>query len=108
MDLKQQFQQDMRDAMRTHDQARVNVIRMLLAAFEHAQEAMGKQAFDAFDSDVNNIQLDRYQTLSKEAIQGIIRNEIQSRREALTFFALVEKVNVLKVKRPRLRYWRII
>jgi len=40
MDLKQQFQQDMRDAMRAHHQARVNVIRMLLAAFEHAQEAM--------------------------------------------------------------------
>ena len=36
MDLKQQFQQDMRDAMRGHDQARVNVIRMFLAAFEPA------------------------------------------------------------------------
>jgi hypothetical protein len=26
----------------------------------------------------------------------------------LTFFALVERINALKVKRPRLRYWRII
>ena len=68
------------------DQERVNVIRILLAAFEHAQEAMGKQAFDAFDSDGNNIQLDCYQTLSKEAIQGIIRNEMQSRREAADLF----------------------
>ena len=41
----------MRVAMLAQDQGRVNVIRMLLAAFEHAQEAMGKQAFDAFDSD---------------------------------------------------------
>ncbi len=56
VDLKQRFQQDMRDAMRAGDQERVNVIRMLLAAFEHAQEAMGKQAFDAFDQEVANIQ----------------------------------------------------
>jgi len=86
VDLKQRFQQDMRVAMLAQDQGRVNVIRMLLAAFEHAQEAMGKQAFDAFDSDGNNIQLDCYQTLSKEAIQGIIRNEMQSRREAADLF----------------------
>ena len=86
MDLKQRFQQDMRDAMRAHDQERVNVIRMLLAAVEHAQEAMGKQAFDAFDPDGNNIRPDRHQTLSKETIQDIIRNEMQSRREAADVF----------------------
>ena len=76
----------MRDAMRTHDQARVNVICMLLAAFEHAKEAMGKQAFDAFDVDGANIQPDRHQTLSNETIQNIIRNEMQSRREAADVF----------------------
>lgn len=86
MDLKQQFQQDMRDAMRGHAQARVNVIRMLFVAFEHAQEAMGKQAFDAFDPDGNNIRPDRHQTLSKETIQDTIRNEMQSRREAADVF----------------------
>src|SRR5687768_5598700 len=76
----------MRDAMRAHDLQRVNVIRMLLAAFEHAQEAMGKQAFDAFDPDGNNIQPDRHQTLSKETIQDIIRNEMNSRQEAADVF----------------------
>ena len=86
MDLKQQFQQDMRDAMRGHDQARVNVIRMFLAAFEHAQETMGKQAFDAFDQEAANIQLDRHQTLSKKTIEDIISNEIESRREAADVF----------------------
>ena len=86
MDLKQQFQQDMRDAMRGHDQERVNVIRMLLAAFEHAQEAMGKQAFDAFDPAGANVQPDRHQALSKETIKDIIRNEMQSRREAADVF----------------------
>ena len=86
MDLKQQFQQDMRDAMRAHDQERVNVLRMLLAAFENAQEAIGKQAFDAFDPNKANIQPDRHQMLSEQAIQDIIRNEMQRRREAADVF----------------------
>ena len=76
----------MRVAMRTNDQASVNVIRMLLAAFERTQEAMGKQAFDAFDVDGANIQPDRHQTLSNETIQNIIRNEMQSCREAADVF----------------------
>ena len=80
MDLKQRFQQDMQD------QERVNVIRMLLAAFESAQEAMGKEAFDASDPDGVNIQPDRHQTLSEQTIQDIIRNEMQSRREATDVF----------------------
>jgi uncharacterized protein YqeY len=65
---------------------RVNVIRMLLAAFEHAQEALGKQAFDAFDSDGANIQPDRHQTVSKETIKDVIRSEMHSRREAAEVF----------------------
>ena len=64
------------------DQERVNVIRMLLAAFEHAQEALGKQAFDAFEPDRANIQPDRHQILSKD----IIRNEMNSRQEAADVF----------------------
>ena len=86
MDIKQRFQQDMRDAMRVQDRERVNVLRMLLAAFEHAQEAMGKQAFDAFEPDGANIQPDRHQTLSKETIKDVIRSEMQSRWEAADVF----------------------
>lgn len=86
MDLKKRFQQDMRDAMRANDRQRVNVIRLLLAAFEHAQEAMGKQAFDSFDPEGANIQPDRHQTLNEQAIQDIIRNEVQNRREAADIF----------------------
>lgn len=87
------------------DQERVNVIRMLLAAFEHAREAMGKQAFHAFDPDGNNIQPDRHQTLSKETIQEIIRDQMQAAGRLLTLFALVERVNERKVKRLKLPYW---
>ena len=86
VDLKQRFQQDMRDAMRAHDKQRVNVVCLLLAAFEHAQEAMGKQAFDSFDPDETNIQPDCHQTLNEQAIQDIIRNEVQRRREAADLF----------------------
>jgi len=86
VNLKKRFQEDMRDAMRTHDRQRVNVIRLLLAAFEHAQEAMGKQAFDSFDPEGANIQPDRHQTLNEQAIRDIIRNEVQRRREAADLF----------------------
>jgi uncharacterized protein YqeY len=72
--------------MRAYDNQRVNVIRMLLAAFENAQEAMGKQAFDSFNPDGANIQPDRHQILSEQAIQDIIRNEVQRRREAADLF----------------------
>ena len=86
MDLKQRFQQDMQEALRVHDQARVNVIRILLAAFENAQEAMGKETFDTSDPDGANIQPDRHQALSEEAIQDTIRSELQRRREAADVF----------------------
>ncbi len=72
--------------MRVHDLQRVNVIRMLLAAFEHAQEAMGREAFDSVNSDGVDIQPDRHQVLSEQAIQDIIRNEVQRRREAADLF----------------------
>jgi len=83
---KQQFLQDLKEAMRTNDQQRVNVIRLLLAAFENAQEAIGKQAFDSFPSDSVNIHPDRHQVLSEQAIQEIILFEIQCRREAVNLF----------------------
>ncbi len=86
MNLKQQFQQDMREAMRVHDQQRVNVIRMILAEFEHAQEAIGKEAFEAASLVGATIQPDRHQIPSEQAVQDIIRNEVQSRREAVNLF----------------------
>jgi uncharacterized protein YqeY len=104
VNLKQRLQQDMRDAMRAHDLQRVNVIRMLLAAFEHAQEAMGKEAFDTVNSDGVDIQPDRYQVLSEQAIQDIIRNEVQRRREAADLFRDGRQKNGLKSKRPKLPF----
>lgn len=82
MNLKQQFQQDMRDAMRVHDRQRVDVIRLLQAAFEHAQEAIGKQAFEVASQAGAIIQPDRHQILSEQVMRDIIRNEMQRRREA--------------------------
>lgn len=81
MNLKQRFQYDLREALRTQDQMRVNVIRMLLAAFEQTQEMMGKQAFEL--SDGADILPDRHQMLDEQAVQAIILNEVQRRRESL-------------------------
>ena len=83
MSFKQRFQQDLREAVRLQDQARVNVIRMLLAAFEQAQEAMGKQAFDLSQSGVTDLRPDREQVLGEQAIRDIIRNEVKQRQEAV-------------------------
>lgn len=81
MNLKQHFQHDLREALRAQDQMRVNVIRMLLAAFEQTQEMMGKQAFEL--SNGADILPDRHQTLDEQAVQAIILNEVQRRRESL-------------------------
>ena len=59
---------------------------MLVAALEKAQEDMGKQAFDSFDADGANIQPDRHQSLSEQAIQEVIRHEMQQRREAADLY----------------------
>ena len=86
MDLKQQFQKELQDAMRAQDEPRVNVIRMLIAALEKAQEERGKEAFDAIDSREGDIQPDRQQPLSRQEVLDIIRNEVQQRREAVEGF----------------------
>jgi uncharacterized protein YqeY len=79
--FKQKLQQDMREAIRVQDQQRVNVIRMLLAAFERAQEMMGREAFETANTGAT-IPPDRHQILNEQAIKDILRDEVQRRREA--------------------------
>ena len=85
MDLKRQLQQDLQEAMRSQDQQRVHVIRSLMAALEKAQEEKGKEAFDASPSE-GDIPPDREQPLSDQAIQDVIRKEMERRREAADIF----------------------
>jgi uncharacterized protein YqeY len=86
VDLKQQLQQDLQDAMRAQDQQRVIVLRMLIAAVEQAQEEMEKQAFDSLDPGNEAMQPDRQQEVSNQDVKEIIRNEVQQRREAVDGF----------------------
>jgi hypothetical protein len=86
VDLKQQLQQDLQDAMRAQDQQRVTVLRMLIAAVEQAQEEMGKQAFDSLDPENEDMQPDRQQEVSNQDVKEIIRHEVQQRREAIDGF----------------------
>ena len=86
MDLKQQLQQDLQDAMRAQDQQRVTVLRMLIAAVEQAQEERGKQAFDSLDPENEDMQPDRQQDVSSQAVKEILRKEVQQRREAVDDF----------------------
>ncbi|HJQ14409.1 MAG TPA: GatB/YqeY domain-containing protein [Anaerolineales bacterium] len=86
MDLKRRLQQDLQEAMRTQDQQRIQAIRSLMAALERAQEEKGKEAFDASQSEGEEIPPDREQTLSDQTTQDVIRNEIERRREAAQVF----------------------
>jgi uncharacterized protein YqeY len=86
VDLKQQLQQDLQDAMRAQDQQRVTALRMLIAAVEQAQEEMGKQAFDSLDPENEDMQPDRQQEVSNQDVKEIIHNEVQQRREAIDGF----------------------
>lgn len=83
MHFKQHFQQELQEAMRAQDQPRVNVIRMLLAAFEQAQESMGKQSFESLGSEEPQMKPDRQQTVSEQAVKEILQDEVKRRREAL-------------------------
>ena len=81
MDPKQRFQQDLREAMRAKDHQRVSVLRILLDELDDAQKNLGIQAFDAIEGDEVNFLPDRQQIINEQAVQDIIRNELQRRRE---------------------------
>ena len=81
MDPKQRFQQDLREAMRAKDHQRVSVLRILLDELDDAQKNLGIQAFDAIEGDEVNFLPDRQLIINEQAVQDIIRNELQRRRE---------------------------
>ena len=57
-----------------------------MAALEKAQEEQGKEAFDTSQSEGEELPPDREQPLSGPAIQDVIHNEVERRREAADVF----------------------
>lgn len=86
MNIKQQLQNDMKEAMRARDQQRLGVIRMALAALQSAQQTMIKQAFDAASLAGEESQVDSKQELSDQTMQDVLMKEVKRRREAADMF----------------------
>ncbi len=86
MNIKEQLQNDMKEAMRARDQQRLGTIRMALAALQSAQQAMVKQAFDAASAAGDESQFDSKQSLSDQAMQDVLTREVKRRREAADMF----------------------
>lgn len=86
MNIKEQLQQDMKEAMRARDQHRLDVIRMALAALQSAQQTMVKQAFDAASAAGEERHVDNKQSLSDQAMLDVMSKEVKRRREAADLF----------------------
>jgi uncharacterized protein YqeY len=92
MNIQEQLQQDLKTAMRGGDRARVEVIRMTLAALKNAQMAMVKQAYDAAGGESavgpegSAPSIDRNPALSETAMQETLAKEVKRRRDAADLY----------------------
>lgn len=83
MNLQERIQQDMKNAMRSGDKARVSVLRMALASLKNAQIEVNKEAYDAAtDTQQQTAASASPATLSEEAVQQTIAREVKKRRDA--------------------------
>jgi uncharacterized protein YqeY len=89
MNIQEQLQQDLKAAMRGGDKARVEVIRMALAALKNAQIALVKDAFDAaggVEAAEGGATIDRTAALSDTAMQETLAKEVKRRRDAAEMY----------------------
>ena len=86
MNIQEQLQQDLKTAMRGGEKARVEVIRMALAALKNAQIAMVKDAFDAAGGAEGGATVDRTAALNDTAMQETLAKEVKRRRDAAEMY----------------------
>lgn len=87
MNIQEQLQHDLKEALRAGDKPRIGVIRMALAALQNAQMALVKEAFDASapaEGDESPAQI--VATLSPAAMQDTIIKEVKRRRDAAEIY----------------------
>ena len=83
--LYEQFQTDMKEAMKARDSVRVNVLRMAMSAIKTAQSNQVKQAYDAAGGEANLAAAEaaaQAVVLSDVQVQDIVAKEVKRRREA--------------------------
>jgi uncharacterized protein YqeY len=97
MNIQEQLQQDLKEAMRSRDQLRVYVIRMALAALKNAQMALVEEAYDEASAAAAttgqegapvtpDVTIDRNVVLSEAAMQETIAREVKRRRDAAEIY----------------------
>lgn len=88
MTIQEQIQNDLKDAMRSGDKHRVEVLRMAMAALKNAQIERVKAAYDAAAAagDASAAAIDRSEPLSEAAMQEAIAREVKRRRETADTF----------------------
>jgi uncharacterized protein YqeY len=87
--LYEQFQTDMKEAMKARDSVRVNVLRMAMSAIKTALSNQVKQAYDAAGGEANLAAAEaaaQAVVLSDVQVQDIVAKEVKRRREAAELF----------------------
>jgi uncharacterized protein YqeY len=87
--LYDQFQIDMKEAMKARDSVRVNVLRMAMSAIKSSLSNQVKQAYDAAGGEANMAVAEaaaQAVVLSDVQVQDIVAKEVKRRREAAEMF----------------------
>jgi len=83
--LKQQIQNDVKDAMKQGNQETVGVLRMALSAV-NAKEKEKRYKVSKDDSDMKEEELLQASALSDEEIITVLSSEVKKRRDAITLY----------------------
>src|SRR5690348_8301232 len=93
MNIQEQLQNDLKEAMRSREKFRVDVIRMALAALKNAQLAMVEAAYDKAAATASaagdaepDVTIDRNATLGEAAMQETIAREVKRRHDAAELY----------------------
>jgi uncharacterized protein YqeY len=99
--LYEQFQSDMKDAMKARDSVRVNVLRMAMSSIKTALSNQVKQAYDAAGGEANMAAAEaaaQAVVLSDVQIQDIVAKEVKRRREAAELFRKGNRMDLVETE----------
>ena len=99
--LYDQFQIDMKEAMKARDSVRVNVLRMAMSAIKTSLSNQVKQAYDAAGGEANLGAAEaatRAVVLSDVQIQEIVAKEVKRRREAVEMFRKGNRLDLVETE----------
>lgn len=97
MGLREQLNDDLKDALRAHDATRTNAIRLLKAAIAQVEYTRTDPKNPDFNKPVTENDLLR-----------VVEQQIKQRREAIDLYTKDSAPNSPRKNKPRLRRWKNI